>query len=334
MFKWLRRLSNLISLLVGLAVTAAIVFGLIWGIGAWYGYRQGDQPTAWGVVWSTDQARRMELDPVEDLAELIGPIPFKRVQLSSEWTAVEPSAGLYDFETLERQIAAARSRNVAVELQIGLHQARPGRCYAPPWTAELEAAEFKLRLKEYVRRVVEKVDDAVNLVGYHLEPEIFAAKAAACARQLDREDLAELYRHLDELTDKEIAVSRPNNWAAFRRLRPAPDAFGLKLDLYPDNRGFFEGLFKPTPLASYYSFSAGNLKLLHSESRIFIRSLNAEPAGGGDLTTDTLESRLAYAKRTGIRTIYLSGAEWWLKEKKGGNGAIFETVEAAVSADF
>ena len=334
MFKLLRRLSNLISLSVGLAVLSIVVFGLIWGIGTWYNYRQGDQPTVWGVVWSTDQARRLELDPVEDLDGLLGQIPFKRIQLSSEWTVVEPSAGLYDFETLEQQIAAARSRNVAVELQIGLHQARPTQCYAPPWTAELEETEFKLRLKEYVRRTVEKVDGAVNLVGYHLEPEIFADEEATCARQLDGEDLAELYRHLDELTDKEIAVSRPNNWPAFRRHRPNPDAFGLKLDLYPSGRGFFEGLFKPTPLAGYYSFSAGNLKLLHSESRTFIRSLNTEPASGQNLTADTLSSRLAYAKRTGIRTIYLSGAEWWLQERRTGDGAIFEAIEAAVSADF
>ena len=76
------------------------------------------------------------------------------------------------------------------------------------------------------------------------------------------------------------------------------------------------------------------MKLLHSDSRIFIRGLNAGPAGGREPTAETVAARMAYARRTNIRTIYLDGAEWWLEDGTENRSKILQAVEEAVSADF
>ncbi len=347
MFKWLWRLSVLISLSITLLVWLVISAGIVWGIGSWYKSQQGDQATIWGTIWSNKQAEKLGLDPTEDLDRLLAQIPFKRLQLMSYWDEIEADEGNYDFASLERQFAITKSRNVGISLQLGLHQSRLPKCHQPAWANNLSPPEFKDRLKKYLLKVVERFDTEANLVQYQLEPEIFEAESEFCPQMLNGDDLSELYAYLKTLTIKEISVSRPNNLAVWRQQNPNPDGFGLKITPHANRSGWLQKAYQRTLPTHYYSFLAGNLKMLHSESRIFIRDLNTEHGDleealsnpqtfsqNPNLKTETLKSRLEYARQTGIKTIYLRGAEWWLQQKDSGGGDPWEIIRETVQADF
>ena len=337
----------MISLSATLIIWLAISIGVIWGIGSWYKSQQGDQPTVWGASWSTKQAEKLGLNPTDDLDELLAHIPFKKLQLMSYWDEIEAEKDNYDFTSLSRQFEIAKSRNVGVSLQLGLHQSRQPKCHQPNWANGLDQAEFKNQLKKYIGKIIERFDEEVNLIQYQLEPEIFEADSELCPQSLNKEDLKELYAHVKDLTAKEISVSRPNNLAIWRKRDPNPDSFGLKLEPYPKSANWFKRTYRRAIPAHYYSFSAGNLKIFHSNSHLFIRDLKAEPddlekildgpqtdGQNPDLKTETLRDRLDYAGATGVKTIYLNGAEWWLWQKNNGQTDIWQTVSEVVQTDF
>ena len=346
-FRWFRRLSLLISSLIGLAVWGVITLGIIWAIGAWYSHQQREQPISWGMSWSSKQAEQLKLSPIEGLDKLLSQLPFKRVQLMSYWDELELQNNTFNFESLEQQFMIAKGRNVKISLQLGLHQSRWPYCHSPKWAENLDKEEFKLELKQYLKEIIAHFDNDVNLIQYQLEPEIFRAKSDSCPQQLNRSDLEEIHLFVKDLTEKEISLSRPNNLAVWRQQKPEPDSFGLQLTPHPDNLNWPINRIRQTPPSQYYTFVAGNLRILHSESNIFIRDLKAEPTAFDNnlaeidlnsekftLRPDQLSDRLNYARKTNIKTIDLKGAEWWLWQEEKGDNRFLETVRSTILVDF
>lgn len=347
-FKWFRRFSWLIGTALTFCLWAALGLIFVWGVSSWYNYRQGDLPLTWGVSWSDKQAAFFDLDTKEDLDYLLSEIPFKRLQLMSYWDQIETTPGDYDFSSLETQFEIARSRNVSVSLQLGLHQSRWPFCHAPNWSQKLDSDQFKSALQAFISQTVAYGDSKVNLIQYQLEPEIFKAQAASCVQQLTATDLGELHTFVTQLTTQEIALSRPHNRIIWRSQMPEPAAFGLCLKPYPDNLSFWQGLRRPTPPGRYYTFIAGNLKILHSQSQIFIRALSAEPRSldqdlsslpataliNGDFNNQRLQRQIDYARSSNIKIIDLKGAEWWLWQKRHSETSFWDIVRENVQNDF
>ena len=334
--KWIRRFSWLVGLLIALGFWGLVALAAGWGAGRWHDYKQGETPFSWGVVWSDKQAEALGLDAEADLDLLLAEIPFKRLQLTAYWDEIESRPGEYDFGSVRQRLAVAKSRNLRVSLQLGLHQSRWPGCHAPEWSWPAEEADFKDALKRFITETISQLDAEINLVQYHLEPEIFKADDQ-CPRRLGARDLAELYALADELTDKEIVLGRPDNWINWRKQEPAPAVFGLRLS--PGDPAF-----RRLP-SRYYATLAGNLKILHPDSRVIIRALAAEPAYlEGDpaaweedeegLAVEELEEILTFGRATNIRTIDLMGAEWWLQQKRLGRDAWWQAIRQTVTADF
>lgn len=346
-FRWLRRLSWLIGTTITLSFIVIALVSVVWSIGSWYNYRHGNQPVIWGVSWSNKQAENLELDSETGLAQLLNQIPFKRLQLMSYWDEIEPEDDFYQFETLRQQLAVAKSHNLKVSLQLGLHQSHWPKCHQPAWTKNLDSIEFKIELEQYIEKVINQFDSEVNLIEYQLEPEIFEVNSKDCSHTLNGKELQALYEFISDLTDKNITLSRPNNLAIWRKQNPTPDNFGLRLNSQLDNQNWFEQALQKTRPAHYYSFIAGNLKILHSDSYILIRELQAQPdaldeglttlelnALETNLSPEALNQQLNYARSTNIATIDLRGAEWWLWKKQRGDDRFWQIVLESVSADF
>ena len=342
-FKWFRRLSFGIGFLFNLLIWTIIALAAMWSISSWYNYQQGDKQLVWGASWSVKQAERLGLDPETDLDRFLSEVPIERLQLMSYWDQIEPQDDNYDFTSLDELLIIAKSRNVKVSLQIGLHQPRWPRCHIPDWAGNLDDDEFSTQLKEYITQVINRFDGEIHVIQYQLESAIFQVDKELCSHYLDKEDLIDLYQFVKELTEKEIAVSRPNNSFIWRKQNPSPDSFGLKLEPYLDKHSWLEKYFQQSLPSGYYSFTAGNLKIFHSESDIFISDLGVEPAGLDDhpvdlkldpqMTSSGLEQisdLLNYAHKTNIRTIDLRGAEWWFLQKENGDDRFLKAVSQTI----
>ena len=330
-FKWFLRLFILLRLLISLSVLLFLAFIIVWGIGTWYRQQTVNQPLSWGVVWSSKQAQAAELNN-QDLDRLLSEIPFKRLQLSSEWDLNQPALKTYNWSQLQEQIKYAKARNLRISLQIGLHQSQWPYCHQPDWSKGFKKKELLLHLEKYIKQLIETVDHHVNIVEYQLEPEIFQADKS-CSHILNQEDLFNLYHVLDEISDKDIAVSHDAQWPIWKSNQIEPAALGLELSSQKESLQWIPG--------HYYSFLAGTGKLFNSESRVFIRKLSLEPQvktskswKKNSLPAEEIKKRMEYARKTQIKTIDLTGASWWLWQSKQGYNQFMEVVAERVRKDF
>ena len=340
LLRWISQLLTLISLLWSLVILFIVSLIIFWGVNIWYNYQEGNRPITWGVSWSSKQAEALGLNSEQALATLLDQIPFKRIQLHSYWDLGEPKPQQYDISRLENHFRLAQSHNLAISLQLGLHQSRQPYCHQPAHTKTSSSAQLKASLKAYLRVVVDHFDEEVNLIQYQLEPEIAQARSRACPHQLSSADLAEIYAYLKTLTKKDIALSRTHNRLSLLAQKPSPDALGLKLHPHPTtNPTLWERhVTQRTVSATYYNFLAGSLKIKHPQSHIFIRQLQTEPedlkAPSDQSALEKLEKQLSYARQSKLRTIDVLGAEWWFWQKENHSDALWLKVTEVIKADF
>ena len=340
--KFLRQIFSLLSLLVSISIWFILSLVFVLAVSLWYRQQTRQAPLIWGVSWSSKQAEFFDLDN-QALDEMLDQIPFQRLQLMSYWDLIESENNLYDFEELDQQFAIAKNHNLQVSLQLGIHQARWPYCHYPNWSNQLNKAKLKTELRAYLNLIIKRYDQQINLKQYQLEPEIFKAQAADCQQLLTKEDLEELYEFVDNLTEKDIALSRPNNRPVLRKQKPAPSSFGLEIKAFASSPSRWQTLNPFKTPARWYSFSAGNLQLWHSQSHVFIRNLIAEPFAlqkqtsdklFDDWQPDNLQKRLNYAVATKIPIIDLSGAEWWMWRYKQADRQPLATIKQAVISNF
>ncbi|MCY3804677.1 MAG: hypothetical protein OXF85_02305 [Candidatus Saccharibacteria bacterium] len=322
LLRWFGRIFSLLTFLLSLSIILIIGLAITWGISSWYRYSHNNQPQQWGLVWSSKEAKNNNLT-TKDLDNLLSQIPFKKLQLMTYWDIYEIENDEYQFENLKDIFELARGRHVKIDLQLGLHQSFTPSCHQPDWAKSLNKIKFQDELKSYIEKIILEFDAVINLEQYLLEPEIFQANDNQCLHQLTENDLEEFYNFTKSLTDKPIIISRNNNSPLWRKERISADGYGISLIPQQHlNQGNF---FAKNIPSSWYTFTAGNLKLFHAESEILIRKIN--------LTTpaqqDNLEQIFDYLRRIGIKKIYLDGASTWLN-----NPAMFEVIKKQIEADF
>jgi hypothetical protein len=299
----------------------------MYGIALWYQHGQAGKPNQLGVTFIPSYASYLGVDPQETLDAILTDLDAQQLRLTSYWDEVEPTAGAYDFSTLDWQMAAAEKAGAKVSLAIGLRQPRWPECHAPGWVdTAAPVSRWQPALEQYIAKVIKHYKDSPSLVSYQLENEFFNSFGEC--HNYDRSRLVaefDLVKRLD--SEHPIIISRSNNYAGFATGSPRSDINGISVyrRVYsPWVKGYFS---YPFP-SWYYAFLAGAQQILTGKSSL-IHELQAEPwlsdgqslldssLSEHDKTFDAakLKANVAFAKQTGIRQIDLWGAEYWYYRK-------------------
>lgn len=295
----------------------------MYGIARWYIASQQDKPLKMGVSFIPAYAESLGLDAKATMDALIHDLGVRQFRLVSYWDQLEPQPGQYDFTLLDWQFKKAEAANAKVSLALGLRQPRWPECHMPTWAIGQQAAEWQPQLNKFITEVVNRYKNSPALESYQLENEFFL-KAFGLCTNFDRERLVTEYNLVKQLDPaRKIIVSRSQNAMGISLNEPRPDQVGISI--YKRVWGAPPGRYVEYPFpAWYYGFIAGTQQLFTDRNTI-IHELQAEawpPNGKSIPETPLLEQnksfnaerfkhRIEYGKATGMREMYLWGAEYW-----------------------
>lgn len=311
------------KLIIILATTLIIIIAVMYGIARWYIHSTSNQPLQLGVSFIPAYAQSLGVDPEETMDELID-IGVKHYRLVSYWNESEQTRGTYDFSKLDWQFNKAEAADAKINLTLGLRQPRWPECHMPDWAKNLPKDEWNPELQKYIQAVVERYKDSPALQDYQLENEYFLKGFGICT-DFDRQRLIDEYNLVKKLDpNKTIIVGRSNNALGFPVGDPQPDKFSISIYKRVWDAGVTKRYLEYPFPAWFYGYIAGTQKLFLDKD-MMIGELQAEawaPNGkqlqeislseqNKSMNAERFEDRIAYGEATGMRQIYLWGAEYW-----------------------
>ena len=309
-----------------LTITVAILSLLIlimWLIAQWYIQSQASKPLKLGVSFIPAYASSLGVDPKENM-DALNDIGVRHYRLVSYWSEGEPVKGQYNFDNLDWEFAKAEKVNAKVVLTVGLRQPRWPECHIPDWAANEPPEVWQPQLYAYMKAVVNRYKDSPSLDAYQLENESFLKGFGIC-KDFSRQRLVDEYNMLKKLDPgHKFIVGRSNNALVFPVGQPQPDLFSISVYKRVWDAGFSHRYLEYPQPAWFYGYIAG-VQMIFNHTNMILAELQAEawPPNGQSITETSLEEqnkslnaqrledRFKYGEATGMREIYMWGAEYW-----------------------
>ncbi len=314
---------------------ALLTIALLWVIFAfstaqWYKSTQSDKPLKYGITFIAPYASFFELDPKETLQAMIDDLGVRQYRFVSYWNVHERERGTYNFEELDWQFKMAEESGSKVSLAIGLRQPRWPECHMPEWAMDLPMSVWAEELKDYMAVVIDRYRDSPALESYQLENEFFLDVFGICPDH-SRERLVDEYNFVKSIdSEHPIIISRSNNALGIPINEPQPDVSAVSIYKrvwdktitkryleYPFPSWFY------THLAAMGKIVNGNDMIIHElqteawlPEGFNMNNIDHIPEMEKSLNAERLADRLEYGRATGIREIYVWGAEWWYWQKE------------------
>jgi len=318
---WPPRTKTGKRILIGFVGFVVLIILGMYGIARWYIWSVDDQPQVVGASFIPDYAASLGLDPKQTLHAMLDDLPIKHIRLTSYWSDMEPQPGVFDFSQLDWEMAMAEKSGAKVTLSVGLRQPRWPECHEPDWAYSDE--EWQADLTSFIKQIVNRYKTSPALESYQVENEYFLQGFGTCT-DFDRDRLVaetKLVRKLDPLHP--VVINRSNNSLGVAIGAPTPDTYGISIYKRVWSTAIHRYLEYPQP-AWYYAFVAGVQKLWNGRETI-AHEIQAEawpPHGQPIIETSLAEqnksmdagrlaSRFQYARDTGLRQVYMWGAEYW-----------------------
>ena len=292
-----------------------------------------DRPIAWGITFSQKFAEQIGLDWKIAYSAIISDLKPKKLRLVAYWDRIEKESGQFDFSELDFQLDGARDAGLEIVLAIGMKTPRWPECHVPAWALPLPTEEREIKLREYLKILIERYRTEAGIRVWQVENEPYLMFGLCPSRESEfLEKEIELVKHLDPL--RPILVTDGGEFGLWYGAVRHGDGFGTTMyrKVYPKFIGRIFGTIE-YPLGPEYfrlkekliRFFVGDFK-----KKFLVIELQAEPWGHTEINNLSYEEQTAlfspeyfietveYAKKTGFEEYYLWGAEWWyfLKNKK------------------
>lgn len=312
-----------------IVVSVAALTGAAYSVARWYQLSEQDKPLNVGVSFIPAYAESLGLDAPQTLDALIDDLGVKHIRLVSYWSQLEAEQGSYDFELLDWQFERVEQAGGTITLSVGLRQPRWPECHIPDWASDLSDAERKTQLNQFIAAVVARYKNSPALISYQLENEFLLTSFAPHCPEITPEQVSDelaLIKSIDP--NRPVIISRSNNLPTIPLREPVPDEYGISVYRRVWDSTFTERYFQYPYPAWYYAFLAGMQKIVHDKPSM-LHELQAEawPAHGQSITetnieeqnktidADRLQDTFKFGRDTGLRDIYLWGAEYWYYRK-------------------
>jgi hypothetical protein len=316
-----QRIIIIFLIIIGIAVL------VMYGIAQWYRFSERHKPFNYGVSFIPGYAQSLGVDPQQTMDALLG-IGVRHFRLVSYWSDLEPAPGRYDFSQLDWQFKKAEAAHAKITLSMGLRQPRWPECHMPDWARSEPESRWQPQLERFMQAVVERYKTSPALDSYQVENEFFLRGFGICDQipgGLNRQRLISEYNLVKKLDQRHIVIiARSNNALGWPVGEPKPDEFGISVYKRVWDASFSHRYLEYPYPAWYYAFVAGWQKIFTGRGMV-VHELQAEawaPNGKSiqeislneqnkSLNPKRLADRFEYGKATGMREVYLWGAEYW-----------------------
>lgn len=304
-------------------VSLLVILGGMYGVARWYQASVRDQPLQMGTSFIPAYAEHLGLDAKETLDAMISGLGVRHFRLVSYWNQLEQTPGEYNFELLDWQFQKIEQAGGTVTLSVGMRQPRWPECHLPEWADNLDDQQRNQRLNDFIAAVVSRYKDSPALQSYQLENEFLLQKFGECPEIKPEQVINEMATIKQIDPSRPVIISRSNNFPLVPLREPVPDKFGISVyrRVWDTNT---ERYFQYPFPAWYYAFLAGMQKIVHGADSV-LHELQAEawPPSGQSIVDTSLEEQnkslnpqrlqdtFQFGRDTGLREIYLWGAEYW-----------------------
>lgn len=286
----------------------------------------------WGVDFSQMQAEALGLNWVDAYTSIINDLEAKNIKLHTQWDWVEGSKNNYYFSDIDWQIRQAEKNDVKIIYVVGLKSGRWPECHAPSWAESLPKEQQQEEILEYIKKTVLRYKDSESIIYWQVENEPLFKFGECPEWYYDGGDFlkkeVELVKSLDP--SRQVIISDSGEQSGWFRSAKIGDIVGITMyrEVWAhitDGWGFnFKSFLSPVT----YWRKALIIKKLFGKDVIAIE-LQAEPWASKPfydiplkeqektMNLELFKKNIEYAKKTGLDTFYLWGAEWWywMKEK-------------------
>ncbi|EKE19959.1 MAG: hypothetical protein ACD_8C00076G0006 [uncultured bacterium] len=295
-----------------------------------------------GVTFSYIYAEQIGLDWKEAYLAMLDDLEIKHVRLPVYWDRVEKEEGAYNFSEIDWQLNEAQKRGVEVILVIGQKVPRWPECYVPKWVGEdpsnLPAKRLKEKLISFDQVVVNRYrDNHPEVVSWQVENEPFLNFGICSKVDVDLVDseIAKV-RELDPA--RSIIVTDSGELSLWLKAASRADIFGTTMyrEVYSKEMGHWRYPIGP----NFFKAKQLLIKLFADQENAIVIELQGEPWVAGwtidapvevqlaSMNSDILKDNIEFAKKTGMKEIYVWGVEWWYYMKiKQNNPTLWETAK-------
>ncbi|OGL87905.1 hypothetical protein A3I42_00230 [Candidatus Uhrbacteria bacterium RIFCSPLOWO2_02_FULL_49_11] len=297
----------------------------------------------WGVTFSKKYAEELGLSWQDLYASILDDLRVRLIRIPAYWDETEPRPKQYHFADLDWMLMEADRRGAKVLLAVGRRLPRWPECHDPLWLkradqrradpsissgqAPVNADNFDSQeaLLMYIRTVVERYRKHPAVAAWQVENEPLLSVFGICPPP-DKALLDEEITLVKSLDEKPVILTDSGELSDWIELSTRADILGVSLYRVVWNQylGYFHW---PLP-ASYYrkkaELSLGRVK------DVVITEVQLEPWAGEPIIgvpiseqrrtfdQERFHDTIEYARETGLRQIYLWGAEWWYWMKSEG----------------
>lgn len=290
----------------------------------------------YGVTFSAQYAKYMELDWKRVYIQMLDELKIKRLRLPSYWEEIESATGILNFEDEDFMFSEAKNKGAKVILVVGAVQPRWPECHVPVWVKSLSLDQRRAKTLQFIKQVVERYKDNEAIEAIQVENEPFLTYFGESCDRGDGEFLKAEVKLVRGLTQKPIIISDSGELGSWIVPMQVSDIFGTTL--YRDVYNPVIGYLTYPALPYFYNLKSQIIQTLFApkNQKTIILELQAEPWIGNRkleknpqkqaqfFPLNKMAGYITFAQKTGFDTQYLWGVEWWYWMAQNGHPQYLE----------
>jgi len=282
----------------------------------------------WGVNFSQKHTENLGLNWKETYLALLDDLKVKNIKLITHWDLIEPEKDEYYFEDLDWQIKEAENRGAKILLVIGMKTGRWPECHIPDWAKNLDKEEQQERILKLIEKIVLNYRNRIPIEYWQVENEPFFpfGECPWVDKNFLKKEI-DLVKSLD-YQERPIVISDSGEGSLWITAATLGDVVGTTMYKKVWFRQLETYIYYPLPPTFYWGKAKYIEKIFNK--KVIVAELQAEPWGPKllyespleeqekTMNLERLKANVEFAKKTGLDTFYLWGAEWWywMKERQ------------------
>lgn len=287
----------------------------------------------YGLTFSSKQSTDLGLDWKAVYTAMLDDLQVKKLRLPAYWDQLEKNKGDYDWSELDWQINEAEKRNVELIVVIGQRVPRWPECHIPDWANKLSDSDRQAATMEHIRQTVSRYKARPSIRFWQVENEPFLKYFGTCPtfdKSFFDSELAEV-RSLDT---RPIVVTDSGELSLWIPAAKRGDVFGSTM--YRDTYSRLLNSYVHYPISPIFFRVKRNIaNLFASPQDWVVIELQGEPWGktafqnlsqqerDQTMSPEKFRDMLSFIQKTGFKTFYWWGVEWWYWEKTTRNNPYY-----------
>lgn len=283
----------------------------------------------YGLTFSNQQSSDLGLNWKEVYLAMLDDLNVKKLRLPAYWDQLQANKEIYNWTDLDWQISEATKRNVELVITVGQKAPRWPECHIPAWAKNASVADRQAATLDYIKETVSRYKNQTNIRYWQVENEPFLEFFGDCPK-FDQNFLDKEIAEVKSLDTRPIIITDSGELSLWIPAAKRADIFGTTM--YRDTYSKFFNSYIHYPIEPIFFRVKKNIANLFAHPQDWmVIELQGEPWGktafqnlsqqerDKTITPAKFNNTIKFIQKTGFKTFYWWGVEFWYWEKTVNN---------------